>query len=75
MQICARALEQPRILVPEPESSELSEAPVGDAAILEAQLFMGRVLLSGGHRALPFQEGLLSYLLERARSEIVVGSP
>jgi len=63
VQICARTLEQPGFRVAEAERPELVEAPVGDAAIFEGQLVMRRVLLGRGHCALPFQEGLLGYLL------------
>ena len=63
VQVCACALEQPGVGVPEAERPELVEAPVGDAAILEGQLVMGRVLFGRGHCVLPFQEGLLSYVL------------
>lgn len=63
VQIRACALEQPGIGVAEAERPELVVPPVGDAAILEGQLVMTRVLFGRGHCSLPFQEGLLSYVL------------
>ena len=63
LDIRTRALEEPSVLVAKAERPELIEAPIGDTAIFEVELFVRRVLLGGGHCALPFQEGPLSYLL------------